>query len=75
MLSAGPILDNGRMDRLLAPPNGPRLVIVAVALIARAALGWIPLLGSLIGFVLLIVVLYQIAMIAMNMIRTTPRSA
>lgn len=70
-----PNLDNGPMERLLAPPNGPRLVIVAVALIARAALGWIPLLGSLIGFVLLIVVLYQIAMIAMNMIRTTPQSA
>ncbi len=65
-------LDNGAMDRLLTPPNGPRLVIVAVALIARAALGWMPLLGGLIGFVLLIVVLYQIAMIATNFIRTSP---
>lgn len=63
------------MERLLAPPNGPRLVIVAVALIARATLGWIPLLGGLIAFALLIVVLYQVAMIAMNMIRTSPRSA
>ncbi|MEM9565398.1 MAG: hypothetical protein AAGA93_22435 [Actinomycetota bacterium] len=60
------------MDRLLAPPNGPRLVIVAVALIARAALGWLPLIGGLIAFALLLVVLYQVAMIAMNMIRTTP---
>ena len=68
-------LDNGVMDRLLTPPNGPRLVIVVVALIARAALGWVPLLGGLIGFVLLIVVLYQIAMIATNMIRSRPAAS
>ncbi|MDH3681403.1 MAG: hypothetical protein OEV40_15805 [Acidimicrobiia bacterium] len=60
------------MDRLLTPPNGSRLVIVAVALIARAVLGVLPLIGGLIGFVLLLVVLYQIALIAMNMIRTSP---
>lgn len=65
-------LETGSMDRLLAPPNGPRLVIVAVALIARAMLGWIPLLGGLIGFALVLVVLYQVAMIAMNLIRTSP---
>lgn len=66
------LLDNGVMDRLLTPPNGPRLVIVVVALIARAALSWLPLIGGIIGFLLLLVVLYQIALIAMNMIRTSP---
>ncbi len=65
----------GSMERLLTPPNGPRLVIVAVALIARAALGWIPLLGGLISFALLIVVLYQIAMVATNLIRTSPAAS
>ena len=60
------------MDRLLTPPNGPRLVIIAVALVARVLLGWLPLIGGLIGLVLLLVVLYQVAMIAMNMIRTSP---
>lgn len=67
--------DTGVMERLLTPPNGPRLVIVAVALIARAALGWLPLLGGLISFVLLIVVLYQIAMVATNLIRTSPAAS
>lgn len=68
-------LDNGDMERLLTPPNGPRLVIIAVALIARVMLGWIPLLGGLIGFVLVLVVLYQAAMIATNLIRTSPSRA
>lgn len=67
--------DNGDMERLLAPPNGPRLVIVVVSLIARAVLGWLPLIGGLIGFVLLLVVLYQIAMIATNMIRRSPATS
>lgn len=66
------VSDNGAMERLLTPPNGPRLVIVVVALIARSALGWLPLIGGAIGFVLLLVALYQIAMIAMNLIRTSP---
>ena len=60
------------MERLFAAPNGSRLVIVVTALIARSLLGWIPLLGGLIGFALLLVVLYQVAMIASNMIRTSP---
>lgn len=60
------------MERLLHPPNGPRLVIIAVALIARSLLGWLPLIGGLIGFVLLLVVLFQAALIALNMIRTSP---
>lgn len=72
MVAGGPGPETGSMDRLLAPPNGPRLVIVAVALIARAMLGWLPLIGGLIGFVLLLVVLYQVALIAMNLIRTSP---
>lgn len=64
--------DNGGMERLLAPPNGSRLVIVAVALIARVVLGGLPLIGGLIGFALLLVVLYQVTLIAMNMVRTSP---
>lgn len=75
MVDRGLSLETGPMDRLLAPPNGPRLVIVAVALIARAAIGWIPLIGGVVGFVLLLVVLYQIAMIATNMIRSTPAAS
>ncbi len=63
------------MERLLAPPNGPRLVIIAVALIARAMLGWLPLIGGLIGFALIVVVLYQVAMIATHFIRTSPSRA
>ncbi|MGE0732994.1 MAG: hypothetical protein AB7O92_23005 [Acidimicrobiia bacterium] len=63
------------MERLLTPPNGPRLVIIAVALVARAMLGWVPLIGGLISFVLLLVVLFQVALIAMNMIRTTSSRA
>lgn len=75
MVAEASLPHTGVMERLLTPPNGPRLVIVAVALIARAALGWIPLLGGLIGFVLLIVVLYQIAMVATNLIRTSPAAS
>lgn len=66
---------DARMERLLTPPNGPRLVIIAVALVARAMLGWVPLIGGLISFVLLLVVLFQVALIAMNMIRTTSSRA
>lgn len=59
------------MERLLAPPNGARLAIIVVALIARAMLGWVPLIGGLISFTLLLVVLFQIALIAMHVIRTS----
>ena len=74
MVNRPPPLENGNMDRLLSPPNGSRLVIIAAALIARAMLGWLPLIGGLIGLALIIVVLYQVAMIASHMIRTNPRS-
>ncbi len=72
MVRRGAVLDNAAMERLLHPPNGPRLVIVAVALIARAMLGWVPLIGGMIGFALLLVVLYQVALIALNLVRTSP---
>lgn len=72
MVGARLAADNGSMDRLLTPPNGPRFVIIAVALIARAVLGVLPLIGGLIGFVLLLVVLYQVALIALNLIKTRP---
>lgn len=74
MVRCDAMADNAAMERLLTPPNGPRLALIAVALIARVALGWLPLIGGLIGFVLLLVVLYQAALIALNMIRTTSRS-
>jgi len=59
------------MDRLLTAPNGPRLVIVAAALIARAMFGWMPLIGGLISFTLLVVVLYQVTRVAMTLVRAS----
>ena len=70
MVPAATAAENAAMERLLTPPNGPRLAIIAVALIARVLLGWLPLIGGLIGLALLLVVLYQVALIAMNIIRT-----
>lgn len=75
MAPIGARAHDAHMERLLTPPNGPRLVIIAVALVARAMLGWVPLIGGLIGFVLLLVVLFQVALIAMNMIRTSSSRA
>lgn len=63
---------DGHMERLLAPPNGAHLVMVAVAFVARMLLGGIPIIGGLISFVLLLVILYHLAKIATNMIRATP---
>lgn len=60
------------MNRLLAPPNGAHLAVALIAFIARAVLGGIPLIGGLISFVLLLVILYHLARVAMNMIRTSP---
>lgn len=65
-------LHNGAMDRLLAPPNGAHLAVVIIAVIARILLGGIPVIGGLISFVLLLVILYHLARVALNMIRTSP---
>jgi hypothetical protein len=75
MAPASAVPENAAMERLLTPPNGPRLAIVAVALIGRSVLGWVPLIGGLISLTLLLVVLYQVALIAMNMIRTPSSSS
>lgn len=72
MVFQGADADNGVMNRLLAPPNGAHLVVAAIALFARLLLGGIPLIGGVIGFVLLLVALYHLARVAMNVIRTSP---
>ena len=66
---------DGNMNRLLAPPNGAHLALASVALVARFVLGGIPLVGGLISFVLLIVILYQLARVAINMLRMRPAGA
>ncbi|MGI9594510.1 MAG: hypothetical protein ACR2QK_00035 [Acidimicrobiales bacterium] len=63
------------MNRLLAPPNGAHLVMAFIALAARMLLGGIPIIGGLISFVLLLVILYHLARVAMNMIRMSPSRA
>lgn len=62
------------MNRLLTPPNGAHLGAALIALIARFVLGGLPIVGGLISFVLLLVILYHLAKVAMNMIRTSPSS-
>ncbi|NNF53541.1 MAG: hypothetical protein HKN03_03760 [Acidimicrobiales bacterium] len=57
------------MNRLLTAPNSGHLAMAVLAFIARAVLGGIPLVGGLISFVLLLVVLYNLAKVAMNMMR------
>lgn len=64
--------DDGTMTRLLAPPNGAHLALVLIALVARMVLGGIPVIGGLISFVLLVVILYLLARVAINMVRTSP---
>ncbi len=60
------------MNRLFAAPNGAHLVVVLIALVARMLLGGLPLIGGLISFILLLVILYHLAKVALNMIRTNP---
>ncbi len=64
--------DNGAMNRLFAAPNGAHLAVALIAFIARLLLGGIPIIGGLISFVLLLVILYQLARVALNMIRMSP---
>ena len=59
------------MNRLLTPPNSGHLAIAAVAMIARFVLGGIPVIGGLIGFALLLVVLYHLFKVANNMLRSS----
>ena len=64
--------DNGDMTRLFAAPNGAHLAVVTIAFLARLLLGGIPVIGGLISFVLLLVILYHLARVALNMIRMSP---
>ena len=64
--------DNGSMNRLLAPPNGAHLAMALIAFVARVLLGGIPIIGGLISFILLLVILYHLARVALNMIRMSP---
>lgn len=72
MVPAAAAIDDGTMNRLLAPPNGAHLMVALIALVARFLLGGIPIIGGLISFVLLLVILYQLARVALNMIRMRP---
>jgi len=60
------------MSNFFSPQNRPHLIIIAVALIARAAVGWIPLIGWVAGFVLLMVALFHGYKVATNMIHAQP---
>jgi hypothetical protein len=63
------------MNRLFSAPNGGHLAAVFVAVLARIILGGIPIVGGLISFVLLLVILYHLARVAMNMIRFAPSNS
>ncbi len=56
------------MSKLLSTQNRPHIVVILVAIVARAILGGIPLIGGLIGFGLLLVILFHIYKVATNMI-------
>jgi hypothetical protein len=60
------------MNRLFTAPNGGHLAAALVALLARIILGGLPLVGGLISFLLLLVILYHLARVALNMIRFAP---
>ncbi len=72
MVESSASTDTGSMNRLLAAPNGAHLAVAVIALVARMLLGGIPVIGGLISFVLLLVILYHLARVALNMIRTSP---
>ena len=74
MVNLSPDVHDGGMNRLFAAPNGAHLVVALIAFIARAVLGGLPLIGGLISFILLLVILYHLARVALNMIRTNPSS-
>ncbi len=56
------------MSNIFSSQNRPHLVIIVVALVARAALGWIPLIGGLMALVLLLVALFHTYKVATNVI-------
>lgn len=60
------------MSRLLSSQNRPHLFIVLIALVARAVLGGIPLIGGLISFGLLAVILWHLYKVATNFINDAP---
>lgn len=68
MVDALESIDDEYMSRLLSPPNGAHLMVIAIALIARAVLGAIPVIGGILGFALLLVALYHGYKVATNLI-------
>ena len=75
MSKAWATLQNLDMSKLFAPPNTGHLAAIFVAFLARIILGGLPLVGGLISFVLLLVILYHVAKVAMNMIRFAATSS
>ncbi len=63
------------MNRLLTAPNSGHLGVALIAFLARVVLGGLPLIGGLISFILLLVIFYHLAKVAMNMIRSEPSSS
>ena len=57
------------MNRLFTPPNSGHLGIALLALVAKAVLGGFPILGGIISFALTLVIFYNLARVAMNLIR------
>jgi hypothetical protein len=60
------------MERIFAAPNGEYLASAAIALVARFLLGWLPIIGGPIGFILLLVAVFYLARVALNVYRTSP---
>lgn len=62
------------MERLFTAPNGEHFANALIALVLRFLLGWIPLIGGPIGFILLLVAIYYLARIALNVFSARPAS-
>ncbi len=72
MVSRTPPTDNWGMERIFTAPNGEHLANAVIALVLRFLLGWIPLIGGPISFLLLLVAVYYLARIALNVLRPRP---
>ena len=72
MVPTAEFLENEAMSNFFSPQNRGHILVIAIALIARAVLGAIPFIGWLFSFVLLLVVLFHGYKVATNMINATP---